>query len=424
LLNTILISFVVLTLIEYSFEKYLAHLNRTHYLASENQRQAMAVLGIKDEEFQRALSYTEDKYKFGRLSSWLNITLFLAFLVVGGFGIVESWAGSIAGLVTPDSETVKGLIFFLILGVISSIYSIPFNYYQTFVIEERHGFNRQTRIGFALDLLKGGLIALVLGGILLYVILRLMSESGPYWWVWAWVAVSSFSVLTAWLYPTLLAPLFNKFSPLQDGELRQEIFKLAERINFGTDGILVMDASKRSSHGNAYFTGLFGKKRIVLFDTLIEAMNVKEIVAVLAHELGHFKLNHVRSSIIRGILLTGLTFYLLSLCLPLEPFYLAFGFAGISAYGALTVFSLWMGIIDFLLQPLQTYLSRRNEFAADHFALRHIDNRFDLGHALLKLREKSHALPICHPLYSTFYYSHPPMLERLKAMGFGGAAQS
>jgi STE24 endopeptidase len=232
--------------------------------------------------------------------------------------------------------------------------------------------------------------------------------------------MSSFSILTAWLYPTFLAPLFNKFKPLEDGELKTKIFDLAERVKFNATGLSVMDASVRSSHGNAYFTGVFGKKRIVLFDTLIEALNVKEVVAVLAHELGHFKLHHVRWMLIRSIAMTGFTFFLLSLALPLEQFYAAFKLQGVSNYGALVVFSLWFGLIDFVLSPIETYLSRRNEFAADAFALSHIEDKNELAHALLKLREKSHSMPISHPWFSGFYYSHPPMMERLQAMGFGG----
>jgi STE24 endopeptidase len=199
-----------------------------------------------------------------------------------------------------------------------------------------------------------------------------------------------------------------------------KIHALAAKVGFTTNGLFVMNASLRSSHGNAYFTGVFGKKRIVLFDTLIEAMTPEEVTAVLAHELGHFKLHHVRWGLLRGLAVTGVMFYALSLALPLESFYQAFHLQGVSDYGALFVFSLWYGPLAFLLQPLSTYLSRKNEFAADAFAKAQLGGNAEaLGRALLKLREKSSSLPIYHPTYSMVYHSHPPMIERLQAMGFG-----
>jgi STE24 endopeptidase len=230
--------------------------------------------------------------------------------------------------------------------------------------------------------------------------------------------MSAFSILTAWLYPTLLAPLFNKFSPVQDQDLLKRIEALASKVGFRTAGISVMDASKRSSHGNAYFTGVFGKKSIVLFDTLVSAMAAPEVVAVLAHELGHFKLHHVRWGLVRGILMTGVVFFILSRCLPMGEFYRAFGLNGVSNYAALIVFSLWFGLLDFVLQPLSNTISRRNEFAADRFAKEHTGGASELGSALLKLRETSSGMPISHPAFSAVYHSHPPLLERLVALGY------
>ena len=245
-----------------------------------------------------------------------------------------------------------------------------------------------------------------------------MESMGSSWFIYAWLTIFAFSLLTAWLYPTLLAPLFNKFSPLDEGELKDGIFTLAKKVDFKTDGISIMDASTRSSHGNAYFTGVFGKKKIVLFDTLVKSMSADEVVAVLAHELGHFKLNHIRWALIRSFFVTGIIFYLISLTLPLEELYSAFGFQAKSNYAALVIFSLCFGPVSFLLQPLGSYLSRKNEFAADAFALENIDNKRLLGDALLKLRENSQVMPITHPLFSAVYYSHPPLLERLSKMGY------
>jgi STE24 endopeptidase len=247
-------------------------------------------------------------------------------------------------------------------------------------------------------------------------ILWLMERMGPSWWLWAWGVTTAFSLFAAWIYPTVLAPLFNTFTPLPDGELRDAILDLARRTGFRAGGISVMDASRRTAHGNAYFTGVFGQKRIVLFDTLLEAMGSREVVAVLAHELGHFKLHHVRWRILRGIATSGLVFYALSLCLPLQALYAAFSVER-TVYGALAVFGLWFGLVSFLLQPLENALSRRHEFAADAFALHSGAAAAELGTALRKLSEKSRHLPVTHPLYSRVYHSHPPLLERLRVMG-------
>ena len=230
---------------------------------------------------------------------------------------------------------------------------------------------------------------------MLAAVLWLMERMGPSWWLWAWGVTTAFSLFAAWIYPTVLAPLFNKFTPLPDGELKDAILDLARRTGFRAGGISVMDASRRTAHGNAYFTGVFGQKRIVLFDTLLEAMGPREVVAVLAHELGHFKLHHVRWGMARGIATSGLVFFALSLCLPLEAFYSAFSLEK-TAYGALAVFGLWFGLVSFLLQPLENALSRRHEFAADAFALR---SRRDRGRARRRApqAQREEPAPARHP---------------------------
>ncbi len=411
----ILTAFLVLRLAQHLAERTLSRVNRDYWTAPEHQAEAKRALKISDADFAKTLAYSEDKYRFARWTSWLSLAVTLAFLGFGGLGLLERTAVALVG--AEGGPVLTGLAFFGLLGLLSLIFGTPFEYYRNFGIEARHGFNRQTVKGFWLDRLKAVLLGVVLGGLLLGGLLAIMQATGPTWWLWAWLAMSGFSFLTAWLYPTFLAPLFNKFSPVEDGELKQKIDALAARIGFRTAGIFVMDASKRSSHGNAYFTGVMGKKRIVLFDTLVQSMGASEVVAVLAHELGHFKLHHIRWGVIRGILSTGLMFWLLSLCLPLAPFYEAFGLSGISNYGALIVFALWFGILDFGLAPISNWISRKNEFAADAFARQHSGGPAELAAALLKLRETSQAMPLSHPLFSAFYYSHPPLLERLRALG-------
>jgi len=408
--SLILWVFVGLRLIHYGVETALGALNYRYCTGPSQMALVQKTLGIGDEDAAKTLDYFRDKYWFNLVSSLISTPVVLSFLVFGGLGFVER------ATARSGHYLVDGLLFFGLLSLLSGLLSLPFDYYQTFVTEQRHGFNRQTVRGFVADRIKLTFLSGILGGLVLAAILALIVASGEAWWLWAWAALSTFSLVTAWLYPVLLAPLFNKFSPMEPGELKDLIMALARRVGFNADGISVMDASRRSSHGNAYFTGVFGKKRIVLFDTLVNTLGVKEIEAVLAHELGHFKLHHVRWSLIRSVALTGSMFYALHLTYRLADFYLAFGLSGVSAHGALIVFSLWFGPIGFALQPLINAISRANEFAADTFAQSHTTEPKSLGLALLKLRESSHAMPLSHPVYSAVYHSHPPLVERLRAM--------
>ena len=411
----LLVVFIVLRLAQQSLETFLSVLNRGFALEPGRLAEAGRALGIGDDDLARTVAYSGDRFRFGRVYGWAEVLVGLSFIALGGLGLVESEARAVAGA-TGHGVIVTGLAFFGILGALSGVFELPFDLYNTFVIEERHGFNRQTLRGFVLDRVKGIGIGVALGGPVVAAVLWIMERMGPTWWLWAWGVTTAFSVFAAWIYPAVLAPLFNKFTPLPDGELKDGILALARQVGFRAGGLFVMDASRRTAHGNAYFTGLFGQKRIVLFDTLLEAMGSREVVAVLAHELGHFKLHHVRWAILRSVATSGLVFYGLSLCLPLEPFYAAF-FLGQTSYGALAVFSLWFGLLSFLLQPLGNALSRRHEFAADAFALRNGATAAELGSALRKLREKSRLLPLSHPLFSRVYHSHPPLLERLRVMG-------
>jgi STE24 endopeptidase len=414
--------FVGLRLLQQAVETVLAVLNRRYALQPARQAEAARALRIPDDDMVKALAYSGDRYRFGLVYGWVEVVAGLTFLALGGLGWADrlareatraSGAASIAVGVGP---LVAGLLFFGLLGLLTAVFELPFDLYETFGIEERHGFNRQTLRGFLLDRLKGLAIAIVLGGPILALLFWIMGRMGPSWWLWAWAATTAFSVFAAWIYPSVLAPIFNKFTPMPEGELREAILDLARRVGFRTSGLFVMDASRRTSHGNAYFTGLFGQKRIVLFDTLVEALASREVVAVLAHELGHFKLHHVRQAVVRSVLTTGALFFALRRCLPLTAFYSAFGLER-TAWGALAVFGLWFGLVGFVLHPIGNAISRRHEFAADTFALGVGATAPELGEALLKLREKSRLLPVTHPLYARIYYSHPPLIERLRAMG-------
>lgn len=417
--NQLLFLFVVVKIIQFGIERWLSSQNRRYYSTQSRLSEAARVLKIDPKDLDKTIAYASSKYDFGRVSGVVSLCATLGFVILGGFGWLEEIALQL-NTGAGSSPIITGLIFFGLFSVLSGIFGLPFEYYQTFVVEQKHGFNRQTVRGFFVDKIKGTLVAAILGGGLLGGLLWVMSAAGDLWWLLGWFLVFGFSLLAVWIYPTLLAPIFNKFVPLEDGELKRKINLLAEKVSFDTNGISVMDASTRSSHGNAYFTGVFGKKKIVLFDTLIKGMSDDEIVAVLAHELGHFKLNHIRLSLVRSFLMTGLMFFALGQMLPIENLYLAFGLQSVSNYGALVVFSLWFGPIGFLMQPLSNWVSRKNEFEADNFALENVSNKRLLGDALLKLRENSHVMPISHSLFSAVYHSHPPLMERLRAMSYLG----
>lgn len=416
-MHPLLLAYLALRLLRQAAETLLDVVNRSY--ATEPARLAAAAreLGVDDGEMAKAVLYSGDRYRFALSAGWVETAVSLAFVGAGGLGLVEAWARS--GLAGRGSIP-TGLAFLAILGLLGSLFDLPFSLYSTFVIEERHGFNRETLRSFLLDRLKGAAVGVALGGPLLAALLWVMERIGPSWWLWAWALVTGFNVFAAWIYPTVLAPLFNRFTPLPEGELREAILALSRRTGFRASGVFVMDASRRTAHGNAYFTGLFRQKRIVLFDTLVDAMGAREVVAVLAHELGHFKLHHVRWALVRGVAASGVLFYALSRGLPLEAPYAAFSLER-TAYGALVVFGLWFSLVSFLLQPLENAISRRHEFAADAFALRTGGATGpELASALRKLREKSRILPLAHPLYSQIYHSHPPILERLRALASPG----
>ncbi len=413
--------FLFLMCFKFVFEFVLEKLNQSSYENKEEQKKVCHKLGIDKTDFQKTLAYTRDKSAFGNLSSLINLVFLLGFTYLGGFSLLESFALSFSEKYSStlflNAQIIEGLAFFFLFSVLSTLVSIPFSYYSTFFLEEKHGFNKQSPTSFFSDLIKSSILGIILGGVLISLLLKAMTL-GSLWWFFAWVLLSLFSLLTSWIYPSVLAPLFNKFSPIEDEELKKGIFDLAEKVDFKTSGIFIMDASTRSTHGNAYFTGVFGEKRIVLFDTLIKNLNSNQLVAVLAHELGHFKLKHVRYGLIRSLLMSLALFYTLSLCLPMEDFYTAFGFSKVSNYAGLVVFSMWFSLISFVISPLMSFLSRKNEFAADAFAVNVTGNQKDLGEALINLSKSNHSMPIAHPLYSLVYYSHPPLLERLEAMKF------
>ena len=413
--KNILLIFVVLKIFRMGVELALSFMNRRYYLDEANQSRAKDILKVSAEDWDKTVRYTNAKFSFGLWSNLLTAAVGLWFIYTQKLGFVQNIAVDLSQRFNLGT-IVEGLIFFGILGVLSFILELPFEIYSTFGIEKSFGFNKQSVGSFLLDKVKMIALSVVLGGLLVSGLLWVMERLGQYWWIYAWGLMTFFSFLIAYLFPTFLAPMFNKFKPLENGELKDALDKLATKIEFKTSGIAVMDASKRSTHANAYFTGLCGAKKIVLFDTLLQSLSTSETVAVLAHELGHFKLGHVRSSLIKSVLISGVTFYILSLALPHLEFYQAFGLQTAVHYAALTTFSLWFGALDFFLTPIGSYFSQKNEFAADSFAKTNVGSGLDLSAALLKLREKSFAMPLSHPVYAKIYFSHPPLLIRIEKL--------
>jgi STE24 endopeptidase len=307
------------------------------------------------------------------------------------------------------------VLFCLGVGVIFSLASLPSDLYSTFGIESRFGFNKTTLSLYFLDKLKGLILGIMIGGPFLYVVLWLMQATGEYWWIWAFVFIAMFQLLMIIIFPTFIAPWFNKFEPLPSGELRDRIMALAKQIGFKASGIFVMDGSKRSAHSNAYFTGIGKAKRIVLFDTLIEQMTIDQGLAVLAHEMGHYKMKHIRRMMLVQSVILFVGLYFLGRLVNYEPVFTAFGLQP-SNHAALVLFSLISGPFTFYLGPLVNLLSRKHEYEADRFAAITLGNGKPMEEALINLTVKNLSNLTPHPWYSAYHYSHPTPTERIGAI--------
>ncbi len=362
---------------------------------------------ISLDDHQKAADYTITKVKFGRLPLLYDVALLLIWTLGGGLNWLDN---NIIALELGPILT--GIAVILTYTLISSLLELPFSLYNTFVIEEKFGFNRTTIKTFFIDMVKGSLLGLVIGIPLLYVILWLMQQSGDQWWIYAWFVISGFSLFMMWVYPTWIAPIFNKFEPLEEGETLKRITSLLERCGFSSNGIFVIDGSKRSSHGNAYFSGFGRNKRIVFFDTLLKMLSDDELEAVLAHELGHFKKKHIIKGMAISFATTLAALAVLAWLMKAEWFYASLGISQASTHMALLLFTLILPVFTFVFQPLFSIFSRKNEFEADAFAAQQTDAKH-LIHALVGLyRENANTLTP-DPVYSAFYDSHPPAPVRI-----------
>ncbi len=362
---------------------------------------------ISLEAHQKAASYTITKLKLSKVELLYGTAILLVWTFGGGLNLLDQfWLSNIGENLW---YSVAVMISFIILG---TLIDLPFSIYRTFVVEEKFGFNKMNARLFVKDSLTGITVNLVIVTPLLWVMLWLMQSAGELWWIYVWLVLISFMLLMMFIYPTVIAPIFNKFNPLEDGDLKHRIEALLSRCGFASQGIFIMDGSKRSSHGNAYFTGFGKNKRIVFFDTLLESLEPQEIEAVLAHELGHFKHKHIRKQlIVTSILMLG-ALALLGWLMQQSWFFTGLGVKIESTHMALILFMLVLSIFGIYFQPIFSFFSRKNEFEADDFAAKQ-SNADDLIQALVKLYKENANTLTPDPLYSAFHDSHPPAPVRV-----------
>jgi STE24 endopeptidase len=361
-------------------------------------------------DHERAATYTTARLGVARLELVFEAALLLVVTVGGGFSAIDAAVAHLGW-----SPVWSGVATLAGLTVAMSVAGLPFELYSTFHIEARFGFNRVTPGLYLADLLRTAAVSAALGIPLLALVLYLMRAAGPAWWLYAWAVWAVFGVTVSFAWPRFIAPLFNRFRPLEPGDLREAVERVMTRCGFASDGVFVMDGSRRSSHGNAYFTGIGRHKRIVLFDTLLERLAPAEVEAVLAHELGHFRLHHVRQRLLISLALAFVGFAVLGWAAREPGFYSALGVAAPSPHAALALFMLVSGVFLFPLSPLASWWSRRDEYAADRFAAGHSDAAA-LATALVKLYRDNASTLTPDPLYSAWHDSHPPALARIAAL--------
>lgn len=357
-------------------------------------------------EHQKAADYTLAKGGFGRIEVVLGLVILLGWTLAGGLAWLDSVWRSLGW-----SDLYTGTAVIVSLLLISSVLDLPASLYRSFVLEQRFGFNKMTPLTFASDLLKSTALSLVIGVPFVMLILWLMGFAGAYWWLYAWAALTAFSLLMTWAYPKFIAPLFNKFNPLEEGEVATRIDALLTRAGFNSNGVFVMDGSRRSAHGNAYFTGFGKNKRIVFFDTLLKHLTPAQVEAVLAHELGHFKRKHIVKGMVLSMSMTLAGFAVLAWLMQQAWFYAAFGVQD-STYMALLLFLLVSPAFTFFIGPLMAWWSRKHEFEADAFAAEQSSSA-ELIAALVGLYKENASTLTPDPWYSAFYDSHPPAAIRI-----------
>ncbi|MDP3210420.1 M48 family metallopeptidase [Methylotenera sp.] len=409
--QTLTITFITLLVATTLVRIWLGNRHIAHVQSHRNQVPNAFSENIALEAHQKAADYTTDKTKLVLLEASMQAIL-LAVLTIGG-GL--QWIDEVWRNLIIDHEIARGALVIVSAMLVSSVIDLPFEYYKTFVVDEKFGFNKMTPTMFFSDLIKQSVVGIILGAPILFAALWLMQGAGQYWWLYLWVIWSVFNLLMLAIYPTFIAPFFNKFTPLEDQNLKQRIETLLTKCGFKSQGLFVMDGSARSSHGNAYFTGFGASKRVVFFDTLLDRLNPDEIEAVLAHELGHFKHHHVIKRIAMMFFVSFLGLALLGWLMNQPWFYSGLGVSQMSNYMALVLFLLVSPVFLFILRPIMASYSRKNEFEADSYAAKHADAKY-LIEALVKLYRDNASTLTPDPLHSAFYDSHPPASIRISKL--------
>jgi len=396
-----------ISVISYVFDQILDYVN----LKARRKEIPAEIAGFYDPaKYLKSLEYQSEQARFSFITSAFSFALSMLMLTLGGFGVVDQ-------LLRPyfQNEIMLALVFFGVIFLASDILALPFQGYGIFVIEEKYGFNKTTVRTFVRDKFKGYLLGAVVGGVLLSVLIYLMQRIGPEFWIWFGVIASFFVLMVNMFYTSLLLPLFNKLTPLQDGELRNAIQEFARKVNFPLDNVFVMDGSKRSKKANAFFSGIGQRKKIVLYDTLITNHTTEELVAVLAHEVGHFKKKHVIFGYILSVVQIFFMLFILSLMVFNKQLSVALGGHHLAIHLNLLAFGILFSPISGITGLLMNVYSRKNEFEADAYARETFSGKA-LAEALKKLSVDSLSNLYPHPLYVFFHYSHPPLLDRLNAI--------
>jgi STE24 endopeptidase len=396
---------------------YLASRQIRHVAQHRNTVPPAFAATIALQSHQKAADYTITKARFGLLEMAFGAALLLGWTLLGGIDALNQAVANSS--LANYGSLVPQLVLLAAFGLVSGVLDLPFTLYSTFRIEERFGFNKMTFRLWLTDMVKGVLVGVLIGLPIIALILWLMGSTGRWWWLWAWGTWMIFNLAVLVLYPTVIAPLFNKFQPLEDEALKARVTTLMQRCGFAAKGLFVMDGSKRSAHANAYFTGFGAAKRVVFYDTLLKQLNPAEVDAVLAHELGHFKHKHIIKRIVAMFAMSLAGFALLGWLSSQIWFYTGLGvrpnMTGANDALALLLFMLVVPLFSFFVSPVFARFSRRHEFEADAYAISKTDGR-DLQSALLKMYQDNASTLTPDPVFATFYYSHPPASERLARM--------
>ena len=402
--------FIALILIKFLLETYLKIRNLKSIDNNKDSVPPRFKDVVTEEEYKKSILYNTDRIKFQIFTALFGSVVLVIFTIGGLLNYLTQVVMDMT-----SSNVLGAVLLGLLLIIVEEIISIPISIYSTFVIEERHGFNKTTRKIFVTDIFKGLLISGAISSILYATVIFIIISAGDLWWIYAFAAVFTLQAIIFFLYPVLIMPLFNKFEPLDDEQFKKPIEKLLEKVDFKSKGLFVMNASLRSTHGNAFFTGFGKNKRIVFFDTLLKTINPDEMEAILGHELGHYKLGHIRKTLISSLVFGFIGFYILNEIFKSDNFFIAHGLENLTVYSKFLMFYLVIGSYTFFTKPITSALSRKREFEADDFSFQFTDGEHMIS-GLLKLTKDNASNLTPDPLYSSYYYSHPPIAERVASI--------